>query len=411
MVTTQITNINGYLKQQYEGPIQKLMNKLSVTWSRLDKTRDGIPVDGIDLTAKIPTNYRANQGIGSRAEGGTLPTARVRGHQYMQVASAYHYGAFTVSGQAKAASRAGNSFTKVTTDNMNGMLDELKIEMNRQLWGRGTGSLGRITSNTVVADGATVDVDDASMLSDGMYVDTYTTNAGSAGTLGLDSREIEYVIPQSNKIVFTDDLGAAGEQNGDYIYREDSRGYVMMGLEGIVDGVDHAGAQYITTFQGITRATNPKYQAFVYSAAANRPLERDLIQQAFEAPEFLGSGGTISAIVSKPALRRRYLDLEASERRHVDTMILDGGWSALKYTGGGKPVVWIADQMCPSGSIYFLGEEQISVFEAQKFKWMTDEGGGVLRLTDKDEWEAKIAGYMNVGSFRPNTSSVLRAVA
>lgn len=414
MATQQLTNISGILKQQYIGKINKLLNNLSVAWSRLDKTSEGISLDGTDLTAKIPTHYQANQGVGWRSEGGTLPTPLQRLHQFMTIAPAYVYGTFKVSGQAKAASRGPHAFAKVVVDNMKGMTDELKLEMNRALWGRGTGAYGRIgTGTTAVADGTAFAVVDASKLSPGMVIDTFTTNAASGGTAGFDSKTIETVNWKTNEITMVEDLSGANNEANDYIYREDSRGKVMMGYEGIIDGADSTGAQLLTTFQGITRATYPQYQAFVYDAGgATRPLEFDLIQQAYEAPEFLGSGGAVSAIYSKPAMRRRYLDKCMADRRYVKSMTFDMGWSAVEYTGGSKPVPWFAEQMCPANSIYFINENEVAVFEAQKFQWLHDEGAGALRFAGTtDEFEAAIGGYYNVGSFRPNTSSVLRDVA
>lgn len=411
MTITTLTVAGGYLKKDYQGPMRELINLLSVFWNKIKKTRKY--VEGLSLTAEVPTAFGDNQGIGSIAEGGTIPTAGTNSRQFMQIASAYHYGRFHLSGQAIAASRGReHAFASAQSDNVKSMVRQMGREMNRQSHGRGTGAIARIGSGTTaVALGTAFSVDDASRLERKMVIDTFTTNAGSGGSAGFDSREIAYVDKRNNKIVMTDDLSGEPNEANDYIYRENSRGNVMMGLEGHIDGPDANGTQILTTYQGITRATNPEYTGNVFgNAGIPRSMEVDIIQQAFEAGEAIGSGGSCDLILSDYTQRRKYLEMLGPDRRYAK-MTLDGGWTGLEFTGGGSPVMWHADNMCLSGRVYFIDTDSFAVHEAMPFKWLLtgqSEGSVLEKVANKDEWEATFGGYCNLGGFEVNRNSVLK---
>jgi hypothetical protein len=412
MSVTQLTHVNGYLKRDYQGPMRDLINLLSVYWSKVKKTRKY--VEGDALTAFVPTAYGDNQGIGSVAESADLPAAGRNLRQYMQIASAYHYGRFHLTGQAIAASKGReHAFASAQSDNVKTMVRQMGREMNRQAHGRGTGAMARLPvgTATTVALGATISVDDASRLSRGMLISTFTTNAGSGGTAGWAGVTIDYVDYRNNKIVLVEDPSGLGDQAGDYIYRTGSRGNVMMGLEGHVDGPGGLGTQILTTYQAITRASFPEYTGNVFdNSGVERAMEVDIIQQAFEAGEAIGSGGTCNLILSDYTQRRKYLEMLGPDRRWVK-YTLDGGWTGLEFTGGGEPVMWHADNMCLGNRVYFIDTGAFAVHEAMPFKWLLtgqSEGSILEKVANKDEWEASYGGYCNLGGFEVNRCSVLK---
>lgn len=408
MATQTLANISGFLKTHYTPPIQEQLNKSSVLYYRLEKNEEDVA--GEDLTAKIPLFYKRNQGIGWRAVGGTLPTAGRRDHTKASVAMAYLYGKIRIAGQAIKASRNNSAaFAKVVDTEINGMVEGLRLEINRALHGRGTGAMSKVTAATGSKTADTLfAVDDASRLDEGMVVDLIDTNAGSGGTKNLDSKTISMVDYRNNKIALSTTNTVT--QN-DWIYREDSQGNAMMGIEGIVDGLDSASARLVTTLQGISRATNLWWEGSVMdNGGAIRDLSFTLVQQAYELGELLGHGET-SLMLSGYAVRRKYVDLCAADKRYVSTLKLDGGFSAIEYSGGGAPTPWAVDRMTLANRLFCIDERSLAVFRAADFDWMDLDGAVLRKVSDVDEYDADCFSYLNLGAYKCNVNTVLRDVA
>lgn len=405
MATQTLSNISGFLKQFYVGPIREELNNSSVLHYRIQKNEED--VSGEDLIARIPMFYKRNQGIGWRAEGGTLPTAGARSHTKAQIAMAYLYGSIAVSGQAIRGSRDNSyAFAKVIDNEVRGMVEGLKIEANRAWWGDGSGALCRITQATgSITAGNYLTVDNAAQLEAGMVVDMYSAKSG--GVQHLASVVIAQVDRRNNKISLETTQTVTVS---DYIFREGSRGLYPMGLTGLIDGYDSQGNQLLTQVQGINRVTNIWSQGNVLDNNATlRALSLTLIQQAFELGEIIGQG-RCSVILTTYALRRAYLALEVADRRFVDKMVLDGGFSALEYSGGGEPVPMVVDYMAPVNQMWFPDERTFAIYRASDFDWMDLDGAVLRKTTGVDQYEATAYSYMNLGCSAPNKNTVLRDV-
>ena len=403
MATQTLSNISNYLKKFYIGPIREQLNNSSVLYFRLNKNDED--VSGQDLTANIPLFYGRNQGVGWRSEGGTLPTHGRRLHSNSTIAMAYLYGQVKVSGQAIRGSRdSSHAFAKVIDNEVRGMVEGLKIEMNRACWGDGSGALAQVTQATGSQTAENFfTVDDASRLEAGMVIDMWTAKSG--GSQNIDSKTISQVDRRNNKISLTTTETIT---LSDYIFREDSRGLYAMGLEGIVDGADSQGNRIVSALQGITRSSNIWWDANVIdNNGTNEDMTLDKIQQAYELGEIIGQGRT-SLIMSPYALRRAYVDLMIIDRRYVKDLKLDGGFSAVEYSGGGEPVPWVVDYMAPANTLWFLDEKTLAFYRASDMDWM-DLDGAVLRKVDsKDEYEATAYAYMNLGCSACNKNTVRR---
>ena len=66
-----LSTFDAILKTQYLGPIREQLNSSSVLYSRLEKNEDSV----VGKNFTIPLHYGRNEGVGARAEGGTLPSA------------------------------------------------------------------------------------------------------------------------------------------------------------------------------------------------------------------------------------------------------------------------------------------------------------------------------------------------
>lgn len=406
MAIQTLTNIAGYLKKYYMPDIHKQHSQSTELRKRLVKNSENI--SGLDLTANISMNSADNQeGIGWRAESGTLPTPGRRSHQYSTCPLTYVYGAIRISGQAIAGSKkSSHALANAVNDEVKGISKGLMEEIDRQMHGRGTGALARLLETTNQAAGTAITVDDARRLKKGMKVDSYTTNASSGGTVGLDSVTIANVDLVNNTISFTTNPGT--DETNDYLYREDSRGLSMMGIEGIIDGQDSTGARLLATIQGITRADDWWADANVLdNGGEDTDLTNDAIQQGVDLAEEIGDAD-IDLIVTTRALRQSYLDFNLADRRYVaPTPKVDGGWDGVSYTGGSRPIPMVVSKHCQIGCLYGIDTSQLEVVQTGELSPI-DFDGNMFRLAGDDSFTAYFHQYINLAAKRFNCHFVLR---
>ena len=108
-------------------------------------------------------------------------------------------------------------------------------------------------------------------------------------------------------------------------------------------------------------------------------------------------------ILTTHALRREYLELCRVDRRVVNTMELDGGFTAVDYNG----VPFTVDQDAIDGEIYFLTLKDIQLYRMSDYAWMEKDGAVLSRLTGYDAYEAVLFRYAELGCKRRNSQGVL----
>ena len=83
MAGSTLSTFDAILKTQYLGPIREQLNSSSVLYSRLEKNEDSV----VGKNFTIPLHYGRNEGVGARAEGGTLPDALWFGKKFAGLSS------------------------------------------------------------------------------------------------------------------------------------------------------------------------------------------------------------------------------------------------------------------------------------------------------------------------------------
>ena len=142
-----LTSLNAILKNQYLGPIRKQFNEASVLLSRIEK--DDESVVGKNFT--IPVHYGRNESVSSRAEGATLASAGQQSYKEMIVPMKHHYGRIMITGQTiRATASDKGAFVRAVESEMKGVVCNLRSELNRQLFGDGTGSIATCASASTV---------------------------------------------------------------------------------------------------------------------------------------------------------------------------------------------------------------------------------------------------------------------
>lgn len=386
-MSTTLTSLDAILKNQYLGPVREQINSKIELLKRIETDRESV----VGKNFTIPLHYGRNEGIGARSDGGTLPTAGNQSYKETIVPMRYLYGRIKLTGPSiKAAKSNEGAFIRAVESEMKGLARDLKSDMNRQLFGDGTGVLATCgtTSNST-----TVTVESTAKLRVGMIVDIIVTADGTTGT-GATGRTITS-IPSATTFVIS---GAAITTDNTFsVYRSGSRNLEVMGIAGICSAT--------TTLQGLDVSNYPWWKANVLTAGSNRAISETLLQTAIDTT-YQQSDGETTVIFTTVGVRRAYQALLSADRTYQNTMEFKGGFKALDYNG----LPFMVDKDCKANTIYLLDENHLKFYEMSDWDWMSEDGAILSRVSGEDAYEAVMYKYCELGCSARNTQTVLEKI-
>ena len=388
------------LKVRYIGQIREQLNNATILLNKIGKQDQ--PVSGKNYTVPLHTGRNLSAATG-RQEYENIPPADYQKYNSTIVPNAYLYGRIEVTGQAIASTRDNmGAFVDALNAEVEGLTKDFKRGINRQLHGDGTDTLW--VQNEA---GNTAPID----LSDGLpgnnafghATGTMTVDTLATGTYAPRNTGVNVTITRNAAGVYqitaiNSGTWAAGSSVGDVLIPPGTRGSQMMGIRGIVSNVDPP----LGDLQGLDAATYPDFwQAQVFGNAGTlRAMSFEDIQEVIDAIATLSdsSEDDIDLLLSNYPMRRSYFKLCIAERRHVNTMQLDGGFSALDYNG--KP--WVVDAQCRRNVLYFLVTSALKIFRSAELDWMDKDGSYLSRVNNKDAYEAILFQYANLAALTRN---------
>jgi len=390
MAGSTLSTFDAILKTQYLGPIREQLNSSSVLYSRLEKNEDSV----VGKNFTIPLHYGRNEGVGARAEGGTLPDAGNQAYKECIVPMKYQYGRIQITGPTiKAARTNDGAFLRAVDSEMRGLERDMKSSMNRQAFGDGTGALtvcGTTSASTTVVVASTA------KLRVGMPIDVLVTSTGATST-GAAGRTVLSVTDATHFVI----SGAAITTDNTFsVYTAGSRGIEMMGLAGIVSAT--------STLQGLDVATYPWWKATVLAnGGTNRAISDTLLQTAIDTLE-ANSSGMCTAMYTSFGVRRAYQALLTNTKQLVNTQKLQGGYEAISYLGGSHGVIpMIADKDAPANKIFIVDEDELAIYRLADFDWMQEDGSVLSRVSGVDAYEAVLYVYQELGTSMRNAHVLL----
>lgn len=388
-MAADLTAYQEAMKIYYAPAIVEQLNQESILLSRLQ--RDSEHVSGLEV--KIPLHTRRNVGIGARAENAALPTAGRQGFSSATFNVRYHYGTIDLSGPLMAATASNKgAFVQALDNEITGMVNDFKRNINRALFGNGNAELA--VAGAMGAAGLTVPVDSVKYLQAGMIVDIWDTSAGAYLANGT-GREIASVDPDALTITLTAGSNVQTAA-GDVVCLGGSRGVETVGLKLLVSNTG--------TVQNIdsSLANNAFWRAYVNANSGTlRSISETLMQTVWDKVE--ENGGKVSLMISNYGARRAYQNLLTSLKRYSSPMQLEGGWTALEYNG--KP--FTVDPDCQANRIYFLDESHLTIYETNSPHWAEEDGNVLHRKSGYDAWEAFFVWYMILGTDKRNVFALL----
>lgn len=384
-----LSNFDALLKEMYlKGPIQKALNSACVLFHRMERDTDSI----VGEYAVMPVMVGYTQAVGARADAGGLPTAQQASYVRAHIPLQYNYARIQITGPTIRQSKSNEgAFLRAVESEVKAAVEALRKDINRQVFGWGTGQLALANgagNNTVTL---TVDGPSSKWLKKNMYIDAYTSvPAQEINSIQISTVDSTTQVTLASAQTWTDNV---------VIYREDAKDNEMMGLRGIIETAS------VTTLYNISRTTYPEFSgSLLDNSATNRALSLTLLDQAFDkSGEEVGLEPTI--IVSGHALRRKYGALAVTQKRFVapNAMTLDGGYKALEFNG----VPWVVDTDSWPNRIFFCHEPVTKLYRASDFEWMSEDGAILSRVSGYDAYEAVLFHYGEIGCQNPKAQTEL----
>ena len=396
-----LASIESYLKEVYQGRIREQLNDEIVALKRITRSGSGVTNEVGGKYVTFPIHTRRNSGIGSRFESEALPTPGQQGHAAARVGLKYAYGGVQLTGQAISLSDTdAKAFAKALDNEVEGLKNDLKKDMNRQVYGSGNGAIGVATgANT----GAVATVADARLFQIGMVVDTQTGN--TVDNTGLIVASVDLTLG-ANTVTFTTTPGTA-LASADIIVRKGS-GVAAGGnreLTGLAAIVSASGTLY-----NIDPSTEPEWKASVDdNGGTPRALSESLMIKMTDA--IRTKGGSTTLILQSLGVRRAYFNLLSQLRQTVNTQEFTGGFSGLAFTTDNGEIPVVADTDAPLNKQWYINEDALTYYRDEDWHFIDKDGSMWKQVRDNngdyDAYYARMVEYHELGTDRRNSHGLV----
>lgn len=415
MAGANLSTLSTILKEYYLGPVTEQLNNEVLLLSRLEAKSE----DLVGKRAYVPLHWGRSAGVGARAESAALPAAGKQQYEKAVYDLKYLYGRVEVTGpsMAKTKNEAG-AFLQALKSELDGVRNDLKKDLARQVYGNGTGAIATGTAGSTTTLTVAPEVIRKGQVYPGMVVDIFDVSASTSAAT-YTNIVVDSVNVSTGVVTFTTTL-AATLASGDYIVRAGVT--VQTAAEGNtyslsdeIDGLQRIVAGSATALGGITptgTATWWDNQRVTASGTAGTgstyALTLEDIQKGLNLARI--AGGMPSSVVTSLGVQREFYMLLQDLVRYVEPDSATGyaaGFKALSYNG--MPI--IADIDAPYGKMFILDESTIKVFSDQDWHFLDADGLTLRQVTGYDKFEAILARYMNLGATRRNNQVVIGSIA
>jgi hypothetical protein len=355
------------------------------------------------------THIGRNQGIGARGVREKLPVAGAQKYKQAHLYLTNLYGSIEVDGQLfEQAVEDYQAFINVVDNEINGLKKDLAVDLNRQVYGDGSGKLAVVSAQP---SSSTLTVDSVHWLQVGMTIDVVDPTTGVKQQSGAASSLEITAINESTKVITV--TGTLGTFNtnisaGDLLVRSSN-------------GVNNFGKEW-TGLSAIVKATGELHEidpasypvwasTEVSIASGGNPgtlTELALINLVQKVDK---QGGDVDVMLASPGVFNAYWDLLQGLRQFTNGATLEGGQRAFSFDAVGKPIKFVSDYAAPSNTLYALSSKELVVNRKRDWAWMDRDGSMWSKVADTDAYEARIFQYSQLGTYRRNAHAVMTGIA
>lgn len=348
------------------------------------------------------THIGRNHGIGARNVREKLPTAGAQKYKQAHLYLTNLYGAIEVDGQLfEQAAEDYQAFINVVDMEIQGLKRDLAVDLNRQVYGDGTGTIGVVQS----VAGQVITVDSTHYFQVGMVLVGIDPGTGAVADSG-NELEVTAIDESAVTITVTGTISALAAN--DILVRgsntTNNYGKEWTGLAAIVDDT--------SVLHEIDPANYPTWKSTVEAlGSAGSPgtlTELDLINLVQKVDK---QGGDVDVMLASPGVYNAYWNLLQGFRQFTNSATLTGGQRSFTFEALGKPIRFVSDYAAPVGTLYALSSKEIVVNRKKDWAWMDRDGSMWSRVADTDAYEARYFQYSQLGTYRRNAHAVLSNIA
>ena len=401
------TTADAALKEDYQPMIREQINNEVYLLTYIEKNSKDIETTSTGgRRAILSLHTTRNWGVGARTEGGTLPTAGSQGYTEQRVSLRYQYATGTLSGPLMSSTEQGAwAFAKAMDEETTRMGDDLKRQVNRQLWGTADGIIAAttMTTNSVVINLASTVTDvQFRQLEVGMPVDigtvaspTSRTSNNAIASTGGTAGAYTITLTTAATATTTEYIFLTGDGGGP--------GTGQIELTGLQYIVDSAG-----TLFNIAPGTVPLWAATENdNSGTNRALSENLMENVYDTVR-IQSGDEPNLIVTHHGVRRAFAALMQSQKRFVNTVNLTGGYgSGLEFVAGGRTVPVVVDRDAPANQMFFLNTKHLTEYQGNDWEFIDRDGSILHWLGTTDAYSFAMCKYLELATDRRNAHGKL----
>jgi hypothetical protein len=387
-----LSTITPYLKEVYTGKIRRQLNDDITTLKRITRSDAGITSNHEGKYVTFPVHVRRNSGIGSRLEAEALPAAGQQGYAAAQLNLKSAYGALELTGHSiDMADSDPKAFAKSIDEEMERLRVDLKKDMNRQIYGDGTGAIGVVSA---VVTSTTIPVTDARLFQIGAIVDLVTLPS----TVVQAGRVVNSVSLVAGANTVTLSGAAITTVVGQIIVRAGSLNREITGFGSIIK---NTGVLY-----NINPVTEPEWTAEVDdNGGTSRALSEGLMITMSD--RIRTRGGKTTVIFQSLGVRRAYFNLLSQMRTIVNDQKFSGGFTGLAFTTDSGEIPVVADVDAPLGTQWFVNEDALTWYRHSDWDWLDKDGSMWKQKRDAtnvyEVWQAWLVERHELGTDRRNT--------
>ena len=406
MATQTLSAADAILKDMYVGPIIEQLNKKTYMLDQIE--RDSDHIDHTGRRAVLPLHTGRNRGRGARGSGGTLPTAGRQSYQDAIVKLTYQYAGIEIDDAAIEASKTNEgAFINLLQGETKGAAEDMKKDMNRQIFGSGDGLLA--TVKATAEETKTIEVDTVQYIAVGDPVDVLVKATGEKSE-GIESVTVtKREGGATKKIELSEKVKKATTSYGLYI--AGSRANETNGLRNIA-GTKNRTLHEINSATAGNEFWNPVVIE-VGESSTPSPAGESSFELLADEIGFSGNGEA-EVFLSSRGVRRRLADQYQSQKRYNDAQAVQihGGYSAIFV----NEIPVIADDDAPRGTAFGINKESFKWVQQAGPGWMEapNSNGGIFHLKDGATPGTKVATYQawfkwycNLANVAPNRNGSL----
>ncbi len=409
---TTIAGFDAALKDVYQGPVR---NQLNTKTRLLDLFTKG-DVEQYEWEGRqlvLTLHKSRNAGVMATNEDSYLPAAGRQGYANLKVPMRFLHGRIEVTAQVIKASRSDKgAFIRAMDSEQKGLVEDMSRARNRMLSGFGKGILAVINGAANAAQqtvknpgGVAGTVNCTRFIKVGQVVAIVDpTGVTLRGTQKVNSVDSDTQFTMAAAVNALDgDLVVLGVDYGSGAVAN-AYGIEPMGILGIADSTTYV-SNYFTLDR--SQAANAFFRSIVMPNIGG--INEDVLQRGIDNAEEI-SGEVIDTFLCHVSLRRELLKLTQADRRYnvqpgQTVASFDAGTKVGAQKGelshNGIPIK--VDKDFAYGTLIGLNKEHLFWVPEVEGEWAADDGHVLIRVNNKDNYEARYRLYENYFSDKGNT--------